>query len=113
MSERSYGTFHRVISLPEGADAENATATFRDGVLKIEMPYAQRRRGRTLQISDGGDDNANERSQWSSNQAGTSKSGSTAQQSSASPSGNVGQQSATGSVQGDESQRGGGKEASR
>ena len=53
--ERSHGSFHRVIPLPEGADAENATATFRDGVLQIEMPVAtQSARGRRLEIRDAG-----------------------------------------------------------
>jgi HSP20 family protein len=37
-SERSYGTFYRQIPLPEGVKAENATATFRNGVLEIAMP---------------------------------------------------------------------------
>jgi HSP20 family protein len=51
--ERSYGGFHRVIPLPEGADAEQASATFSDGVLRIEMPAAQTSsRGRRLEIRD-------------------------------------------------------------
>jgi HSP20 family protein len=53
VSERSYGTFHRVLRLPEGVDAESATATFRDGVLRIEMPVSRRARGRRLEIGDG------------------------------------------------------------
>ena len=52
-SERSYGSFHRLIPLPEGVDPESATANFRDGVLRIEMRAPERRaRGRTLQIGD-------------------------------------------------------------
>jgi HSP20 family protein len=54
MSERSYGTFHRMIRLPEGADAESANASFKDGILRIEMPLNQRARGRRLEIGDGG-----------------------------------------------------------
>ena len=54
-SERSYGSFHRVIPLPEGIDTDQAKATFRDGVLDIELPVPQQRqRGRTLTIDDGG-----------------------------------------------------------
>ena len=34
-SERSYGTFCRVVPLPEGAMADQAKAHFRDGVLEI------------------------------------------------------------------------------
>jgi HSP20 family protein len=37
-SERRYGSFYRSISLPEGVSVEKATASFKDGVLKITMP---------------------------------------------------------------------------
>ncbi len=37
-SERSYGSFFRAIPLPEGASAENAQATFNDGVLEVTIP---------------------------------------------------------------------------
>ncbi len=54
-SERSYGSFYRAIPLPEGIDTEQAHATFRDGVLCIELPAPQQRqRGRRLEIRDGG-----------------------------------------------------------
>jgi HSP20 family protein len=54
-SERSYGAFYRTVPLPEGVDAESASASFRDGVLQIEMDAPQRpARGRTLQIGDSG-----------------------------------------------------------
>lgn len=46
-SERSYGSFYRVIPLPEGVNAEQAKANFKDGVLEITMPMpegAKRRR---------------------------------------------------------------------
>lgn len=36
-SERSYGSFSRTVPLPEGAKADTASATFRDGVLRIEL----------------------------------------------------------------------------
>jgi HSP20 family protein len=53
-SERSYGRFSRVISLPEGVIADQAKATFKDGVLEITMPAPpeQARRGRRLEISE-------------------------------------------------------------
>jgi HSP20 family protein len=51
-SERSYGSFFRSIPLPEGVNAEEAKASFRDGVLEITMPAPQRteRRGRQIEI---------------------------------------------------------------
>lgn len=54
-SERSYGSFSRVVPLPTGAIADNAKASFRDGVLEITMPAppAQVSRGRRLDIGEG------------------------------------------------------------
>ena len=37
-SERSYGRFLRHIPIPEHVKAEEAVATFRNGVLEVEMP---------------------------------------------------------------------------
>ena len=56
-SERSYGSFYREIPLPEGVKADNASATFRDGVLEITMPAperAEQARSRRLEIKEGG-----------------------------------------------------------
>ena len=36
--ERSYGSFQRVLSLPEDADQEGISASFKKGVLTIKMP---------------------------------------------------------------------------
>ncbi|ODU02017.1 MAG: hypothetical protein ABS79_00960 [Planctomycetes bacterium SCN 63-9] len=41
-SECSYGRFFRSIPLPEGADAEKATADFCGGVLEVTIPTPQR-----------------------------------------------------------------------
>jgi HSP20 family protein len=52
-SERSYGSFYRTISLPEGANTDNASASFRDGVLYIDIEVPQQKSsGRTLEIKD-------------------------------------------------------------
>jgi HSP20 family protein len=54
-TERSYGSFYREIALPPGANTENATANFRDGVLEITMPAPRgESRARQLQIQDTG-----------------------------------------------------------
>lgn len=52
-TERTYGRFYREIPLPEGGDTDEATATFRDGVLEITIPHEEgQTRGRQLQIQD-------------------------------------------------------------
>jgi len=40
-TERSYGRFRREIPLPEGVKTENATATFKDGVLEVSVDASQ------------------------------------------------------------------------
>jgi HSP20 family protein len=54
-SERTYGSFLRSIPLPEGVIADQAKATFKDGVLEITMPAPpeQVRRGRRVEITEG------------------------------------------------------------
>jgi HSP20 family protein len=53
-SERSYGSFHRVVPLPEGTIAESAKASFKDGVLEVIMqaPPKEVSRGRKIEISE-------------------------------------------------------------
>jgi len=53
-SERSYGIFYRQIPLPQGVDADKATATFTNGVLEvtIQVPKSEAR-GRKLEITEG------------------------------------------------------------
>lgn len=53
-SERSYGSFYRTIPLPDGTNADSAQASFRDGVLEIELDAPREQpRGRRLDIRDG------------------------------------------------------------
>jgi HSP20 family protein len=52
-SERSYGSFYRVVPLPEGAITEQAKAKFRDGVLEITMPTPPTAKARRLEITEG------------------------------------------------------------
>ena len=71
-SERSYGSFYRTIPLPEGTDIENASATFRDGVLQIELQAPkQQMRGRTLEIKSA---DASSATSGDSGQSGSSRS---------------------------------------
>jgi len=53
-SERRYGTFRRQIPLPEGVNADQVTASFKDGVLEVSMPAPQRQaHGRQIEIQSG------------------------------------------------------------
>jgi len=45
-SERSYGRFHREIPLPEGVKSENATASFKNGVLEVALDASQAAKNR-------------------------------------------------------------------
>jgi HSP20 family protein len=45
-TERSFGHFYRSIPLPDGVDADQAKASFRDGVLEITVPAPQRAKHR-------------------------------------------------------------------
>jgi HSP20 family protein len=42
-SERSYGSFFRSIPVPEGANTDEARASFNNGVLEITMPLPEKR----------------------------------------------------------------------
>jgi HSP20 family protein len=57
-TERSYGSFARVIPLPAGTIEDSAKATFNNGVLEIVMqaPSSETRRGRRIDISGSGDE---------------------------------------------------------
>lgn len=53
-TERSYGSFCRVIPLPEGAKGETASASFENGVLRVEIEApAQQSRGRRIEVREG------------------------------------------------------------
>jgi HSP20 family protein len=54
-SERSYGSFCRIVPLPQGAIADSAKATFNSGVLEIvvQAPSFDVRRGRRIEIKEG------------------------------------------------------------
>jgi HSP20 family protein len=49
-SERSYGTFYRAFSLPEAADEDKVVASFKNGVLEINVPVSERERGRRIKV---------------------------------------------------------------
>ena len=53
--ERSYGSFRRSLTLPEGVDADAVTASFARGVLEISIPKPEQRKPRRVAIQVGSD----------------------------------------------------------
>jgi HSP20 family protein len=51
--ERSYGQFVRSFSLPNNVDREKIQATFKDGLLQVELPKREDAKPRTIKISAG------------------------------------------------------------
>ncbi|HUF02558.1 MAG TPA: Hsp20/alpha crystallin family protein [Aridibacter sp.] len=49
--ERSYGAFTRSFSLPRTVSAENTTADFRNGVLKVSLPKKEEAKARRIEVS--------------------------------------------------------------
>jgi len=49
--ECAYGSFERAIPLPENIDPENTRATYKHGVLKVELPKLAPAREHTIRVS--------------------------------------------------------------
>jgi HSP20 family molecular chaperone IbpA len=52
LSERSYGEFSRVFSFPMPVDQEHAHAKFKDGVLDMVVPKAEKKNSRKVTVED-------------------------------------------------------------
>jgi HSP20 family protein len=48
--ERRYGAFQRSISLPTQVEAEDAEASFKDGVLKITLPKVEEEKPKRIEV---------------------------------------------------------------
>ena len=53
--ERSFGSFRRSLTLPDGIDPESVKATFSNGVLEVTVPKPAQQVPRKVQISVGGE----------------------------------------------------------
>jgi HSP20 family protein len=53
--ERSFGSFSRSLTLPEGIDPEGIKAGFHNGVLELNIPKPEERKPRRIEISTNGD----------------------------------------------------------
>jgi HSP20 family protein len=51
--ERSYGSFRRSLTLPEGVDPEAVSASFEKGVLEVRIPKPEQRKPRKVAIQVG------------------------------------------------------------
>src|SRR4051794_23156790 len=49
--ERSFGSFNRSLTLPDGVDADAITARFDRGVLEVQIPKPEERKPRRVEIS--------------------------------------------------------------
>jgi HSP20 family protein len=49
--ERTYGKFQRNIALPQGADAENIKASYKDGTLEITMPQTEGAKPKKIEVA--------------------------------------------------------------
>jgi HSP20 family protein len=51
--ERSYGRFARSLTLPQGVNADQVSATFKDGILEVTVPKADEVKPRKVAIAAG------------------------------------------------------------
>ena len=49
--ERSFGSFNRSLTLPDGVDPDRIEASFSDGVLEVRIPKPEERKPRRISIS--------------------------------------------------------------
>jgi HSP20 family protein len=68
-TEREYGAFYRTIPLPEGAQVDQAKASFRNGLLEVTVPVPQRASERRPVAIESGNDPATAASQTASGQS--------------------------------------------
>lgn len=51
VSECAYGSFERAIPLPDAVEAGKASARYRRGVLRVELPKSETRRSRRIKVN--------------------------------------------------------------
>ena len=51
--ERSFGSFNRSLTLPDGVDPDGISARFEHGVLEVNIPKPEERKPRRISISSG------------------------------------------------------------
>ena len=48
--ERYFGRFHRTVTLPTQVDAANVKASYRDGILEIQLPKAEEAKPKQIEV---------------------------------------------------------------
>ena len=48
--ERCYGSFYRSFTLPDDADGQRVTASFKDGVLRVSLPKSEEKKPRQIEV---------------------------------------------------------------
>jgi HSP20 family protein len=51
VSERRFGSFHRSIALPDGVKSDGISASFTNGVLRVEIPKAESVKPKKIKIN--------------------------------------------------------------
>ncbi|MFQ6039491.1 MAG: Hsp20/alpha crystallin family protein [Candidatus Poribacteria bacterium] len=49
--ERSYGRFQRALSLPQGVDAENIKASYKNGILEVTIPKQEEAKPKKIEVA--------------------------------------------------------------
>ncbi|MDX1643966.1 MAG: Hsp20/alpha crystallin family protein, partial [Thermoanaerobaculia bacterium] len=49
--ERRYGSFSRSLTLPRDIDADNVSASFKDGLLTVQVPKKETAKPRSIKIN--------------------------------------------------------------
>jgi len=50
-SERLFGKFHRTVSMPTKVDAEKIKASYKDGILSVQLPKAAEAKAKQIDVS--------------------------------------------------------------
>jgi HSP20 family protein len=51
LTERLYGKFQRSLTLPTAVDAEKVKASYKDGLLQVELPKAEEAKPKKIEVA--------------------------------------------------------------
>jgi HSP20 family protein len=50
-SERYFGRFHRTVTLPTQVNGDKVKATYKDGILTVELPKSEEAKPKQIQVN--------------------------------------------------------------